>query len=321
MDLVGDTPKPPVTSPPPRLFASEAQRGRQIRVLNTRPPGLRDLYHLLLRTSWTRLFFFAALAYLAINALFGLAYYVVGGVTNARPDSYLAHFFFSVQTFGTIGYGYMYPESTGAQSLVTAEAFASLFINAVVTGLAFAKFARPTARLLWTRSAVVTDREGVPTLMFRVANERRNHVVEATIRAALLRWEVTREGEHVRRVVDLPLVRSSSPTFILTWTVMHSITRESPLYGMTPEALEQQQVEIVLTLTGLDETLGQTIHARTSFLPGEVHFGRRFDDVLATDERGRVLDYARFHDTVPARLTWAAMGVDRPTENPSGPQP
>lgn len=312
---MGETPKPPEPPPQLRLFTSEAQRRRQLRVLNTRPPGLRDLYYGLLRTSWTRLFLLAAVAYLAINALFGLAYSLVGGVTNAAADSYLAHFFFSVQTFGTIGYGYMYPESTAAQSLVTAEAFASLFINAVVTGLAFAKFARPTARVLWTQAAVVSDRDGVPTLMFRVANERRNHVVEATIRAAVVRSEVTREGERFRKVVDLPLVRSSTPTFILTWTVMHQITKDSPLYGLTPESLSLQQCELVLTLTGLDETLGQTIHARMSFVAGEVHFGRRFGDIIASDERGRVLDYARFHDTEPARLTWAAMGVERAVEN------
>ncbi len=304
------------TPPQLRLFASDEQRSRQIRVVNGSPPGLRDLYHVLLRTSWTRVFVVSALAYLAINAGFGLAFYLVGGVANAPRDSYLAHFFFSVETFGTIGYGNMFPETTAAHTLVTAEAFVSLFINAVVTGLAFAKFARPRSRLLWTEKAVVADREGVPTLMFRVANERRNHVVEATIRAAVLRAEVTLEGERVRRVIDLPLVRASTPTFILTWTVMHQITRASPLFGLTPEDLAEQQTEVVLTLTGLDETLGQTINARMSFLPHEIAFGHRFGDVMSTDARGRVLDYALFHDLAPARLTWRQMGVDRPTENP-----
>jgi inward rectifier potassium channel len=305
--------EPTSPSPPPRqirLFASDQERRRQLRVVNARPPGLRDLYHILLRTSWARLFVFAALSYLAINAIFGLAFYLVQGVSNAH--TYADAFFFSVQTFGTIGYGTMSPESTGAHLLVTAEAFGSLFINAVVTGLAFAKFARPTARVLWTKVAVISDREGVPTLMFRVANERLNHVVEATIRAAVIRAEVTKEGETLRRVIDLPLLRSSTPTFILTWTVMHQITKDSPLFGMTPEKLAKGQMEVVLTLTGLDETLGQTINARASFLPSEVLFARRFGDVISTDAVGRVLDYARFHDTVEARLSWEAMGVTQP---------
>jgi inward rectifier potassium channel len=306
----------PTKQPPPpaqiRLFASDAQR--RLRVINVRPPGLRDMYHLLLRASWGRTVVVAALVFLVINALFGLAYWGLGGITNARADSFADHFFFSVHTFGTIGYGSMYPQTTTAEMLVTFESFVSLFLNALVTGLVFAKFARPTARLLWTNKAVVSDREGVPTLMFRVANERRNHVVEATIRAAVVRAEVTREGESLRRVIDLPLVRASSPTFILTWTVMHQITRDSPLYGLSPAQVKQMQSEIVLTLTGLDETLGQTINDRTSFIPEEVVWGARFGDVLSGQGGERVLDYGKFHDVRPATLTWSAMGV---TPDPS----
>jgi inward rectifier potassium channel len=301
-------PTPPQNLPPQiRLFANDTQR--RLRVVNVRPPGLRDMYHLLLRASWGRTFVVAALVFLVINALFGLAYWALGGVTNARADSFADHFFFSVHTFGTIGYGSMYPQTTTAEVLVTFESFVSLFLNALVTGLVFAKFARPTARLLWTKTAVVSDREGIPTLMFRVANERRNHVVEATIRAAVVRAEVTKEGESLRRVVDLPLVRSSSPTFILTWTVMHQITKDSPLYGLTPAQMKKMQSEVVLTLTGLDETLGQTINDRTSFLPDEIVWGARFGDVISTQGSDRVLDYARFHDVRPATLTWSAMGV------------
>jgi inward rectifier potassium channel len=299
--------------PPPqqlRVFADDAQRQRALRVTHARPPGLRDLYHVLLRTSWARVAGFAALVYLAINALFGGVYFLLGGVANAT--SFADHFFFSVHTFGTIGYGSMFPQSAAAEWVVSLESFVSLFMNAVVTGLAFAKFARPTARLLWSNKAVLSDRDGVPTLMFRVANERRNHVVEATIRAAMLRAEVTKEGESVRRVVDLQLVRSSSPAFILTWTVMHQVTKESPLYGMTPQQLVEAQAELVLTLTGLDETLGQVINARTSFLPSEVLFGARFGDVISVDAQGRVIDYSKFHDVQPAALSWPLMGISAP---------
>jgi inward rectifier potassium channel len=298
---------PPAPPPPFRLFSSD--NARRLRVRNARPPGLGDLYHLLLRTSWTRLFLLSGAAFLALNAAFGLAYWLLGGVANAEPGSYVDHFFFSVDTFATIGYGYMYPASREAHWLVTLEAIVSLFSNAVVTGLAFAKFARPRARILWAAKAVISDREGVPTLMFRVANERRNHVVEATMRAAILKAEVTKEGESIRRVVDLPLVRASTPAFILTWTVMHHITKDSPLYGVDAERLEAMQAEIVLTLTGLDETLGQTIHSRTSFLPNEVVYAARFADVISMTPEGRLLDYGKFHETAPATLTKAAMGL------------
>ena len=119
----------------------------------------------------------------------------------------------------------------------------------------------------------------------------------------------------VRRVHDLQLVRNNTPAFILTWTAMHQITRDSPLYGLTPELLKEQQAEIALTLMGLDETIMQTIHSRTSFLPHEVSFGKKYADVIGQAGARRVIDYGRLHDLVPARLTWSLMGVDRPPEN------
>ncbi len=271
------------------------------------------MYHVLLRTTWPRWFGVVALGFLAVNALFGLGYWAIGGVANA-PPTFLAHFFFSVHTFGTIGYGSMYPESVAAELLMTLEAVASLFLNAVVTGLTFAKFARPTSRLLWSKVAVVCDRDGAPTLMFRVANERMNHVVEATLRLAMVRSEVTSEGERVRRVHDLALVRSSSPTFVLTWTAMHQIVPGSPLFGIDFTDPRTAPFELVVTLTGLDDTLGQTIHSRTSYLQAEVIPSARFADIIAppTEPGARgTLDYRKFHDTVPAPLAWERMGVTR----------
>jgi inward rectifier potassium channel len=299
----------PVPPPPPqiRLFATEAERRSQLEVINGSPARLSDLYYVLLRAQWRSVFAFVTVCFLAINAL-----WAVGGVQGA--DGFFDHFFFSVQTFGTIGYGAMYPLSKGAQSLMVLESIFSLLLNAMVTGLVFAKFAKPTARVLWSKSAVVSDREGVPTLMFRMANERLNHVVEATLHAAVVRAERTKEGESIRRVVDLKLVRDNSPTFILTWTAMHLITPDSPLYGLDREGLAKVQAEIVLTLMGLDDTIMQTIHSRTSFLPQEVAFGAKFADVIGIQGTRRLLDYGRLHDLVPAKLTWSLMGVDRPPE-------
>jgi inward rectifier potassium channel len=307
----------PVPVPPPpqvRLFATEAQRRNQIQVINGSRARLSDLYYVLIRAQWRSVFAFVTACYLAINALFGLVYWALGGV-QGTDGGFLDHFFFSVQTFGTIGYGAMYPLTKVAHGLVVIESVCSLLLTAMVTGLVFAKFAKPTARVLWSKSAVVSDREGVPTLMFRMANERLNHVVEATLHAAVVRAERTREGETIRRVIDLTLVRNNSPTFILTWTAMHVIDKSSPLYGLNREGLEKVQAEIVLTLMGLDDTIMQTIHSRTSFLPHEVAFGKKFADVIGVVGTRRLLDYGRLHDVVPARLTWTQMGVDQPPEN------
>ena len=301
----------PLKRPTPiRVFAPEAERRRAVDIIGARSGGFADAYHALIKTSWPRLFLAVALVFLGINAVFGCAYWAVGGIANARSTSFLDHFFFSVHTFGTIGYGSMYPTTTPSELVMTLEALSSLFLTAVMTGLAFAKFARPTARVLWSNVAVVSDREGVPTLMIRMANERRNHVVDASLRLSVLRNEVTREGERVRRFVDLPLVRASSPSFLLTWTVMHQITRDSPLYRATVESLTAESAEMVMTMTGLDEVLSQTVHARHSYIPHEVVFGARYADVIAPRKADgkAVLDFRKFHDTLPAKLTWPEQG-------------
>jgi inward rectifier potassium channel len=313
----------PMAAPAPpriRLFASSAERRRNLRVIGSRSIGASDLYHALLAASWAQVIGLVTVIYLAINALFGLGYLLVGGVSNADPSSFQDHFFFSVHTFGTIGYGSMYPQSRGAELLMTAESLTSLFMNAMVTGLAFARFARPTARVTWSNVACIADREGVPSLIIRVANERLNHVVDATMRVAMIRGERTKEGEHVRRVIDLPLMRSTSPSFILTWVAVHPITKDSPLFGLTPARLLESESEIIVTLTGLDETLGQTIHARTSYLPDEVRYGRRFVDVIGGpsdgSDRRRVVDLTKFHDTLETPLSWELLGVQPGRESP-----
>jgi inward rectifier potassium channel len=304
---------PPQPPAPVRLFASSAERRRNLRVVGAKGWNALDLYHSLLAASWAQVVGLVTVVFLSINALFGLGYWLVGGIANADPTQFRDYFFFSIHTFGTIGYGSMYPQSLGAEVLMTAEALTSLFMNAMVTGMAFARFARPTAKATWSKVACISDREGVPTLIIRVANERLNHIVDATMRLAMIRGEVTKEGERVRRVIDLALARSSSPSFILTWIAMHPITPESPLYGLTEEQFRKTDSEIIVTLTGLDETLGQTIHSRTSYLTTEVRYGARFVDVISnsTDPRDgrRIIDLTKFHDTSPSPLTLERMGV------------
>ncbi len=294
---------------PPRVFASASQRRQSLKIVGSSPVGFRDMYHWLLSISWSVFFALIVVGFLLINAVFGTAFYLVGGVINAH--TFLDAFFFSIHTFGTIGYGSMYPGTYQSESVMAVEAVTSLAVNALVTGLAFAKFARPTARLLWSNVAVVSDRDGVPTLMVRVANERINHIVDATVKMAVLRAEKTLEGEPVRKVIDMALVRATSPSFLLTWSVLHQITKDSPLYGYTPKQLTEMSAEIVLTMTGLDETLSQVIHARHSYIVSELRYETRYADVLGAtaDDGRRILDYSQFHSTVPARLSWEKMGV------------
>jgi inward rectifier potassium channel len=249
--------------------------------------------------AWSHVLAAIAAAYVAINVLFA-ALYLAGGdsIAGARPGSFADAFFFSVQTFATIGYGVMVPKTPFANVVVTVEAFIGLLAVAMATGLMFSKFSRPTARVLFSDRIVVATRSGKPTLMLRMANQRDNDIVEASFRLAVLLPEVSADGERMRRIHDLELVRADTPIFTITFTATHVIDQTSPLAGQTPESLEAQKARFIVTLTGIDGTTGQTIHARHIYEADDVAFDARFVDVLSNGPDGRLLliDYTKFHD-------------------------
>nr|WP_317105504.1 ion channel [Chroococcidiopsis sp. SAG 2025] len=233
--------------------------------------------------------------------MFALAYLLQpGSIANARPGNFWDAFFFSIQTMATIGYGVMNPQTDYANVLVAIESWVGLLGVAMGTGIAFARFSRPTARVVFSQVAVVTAYDGIPTLMFRVANKRRNQIIEAQIRVVLVRDEVNAEGQFMRRLYDLPLVRANNPIFILSWTVMHPIDEYSPFYGATLEDLEAAETMLVVTLTGIDETVSQMIHARHTYIASEMLWHHRFADILFQKSDGqRYIDYNHFHEVMP----------------------
>lgn len=271
-------------------------------VLGNRRHPLGDLYYSLLSAPWVVLFAALAAGYVGVNFAFAVVYAVTGGIEGARPGSLADAFFFSVQTMATIGYGVMHPVTPLANVLVTAEALLGLLGVAMATGVLFAKFARARARISFSAVAVVSVREGVPSLMFRVANARANHVAEATMRVHVVRDEVTREGERVRRWHELDLDRTYSPIFALTWTAIHRITPSSKLWCTSAEALAAQNAEIIVTVVGLDSDLSATIHARHSYVADEIRWGVRLADILVVHDGRRAVDLRRFDEVVPAPL-------------------
>ena len=275
--------------------------GREVVSVGVRLTPVRDAYHSLLVAPWRKFFLLVLLAYVGANLAFALGYLALGdAIEQARPGSFADAFFFSVQTMATIGYGKMAPRGLAANVLVTLEALVGLLGLALVTGLVFAKFSRPTARVIFSRNAVVTRFDGVPSLLVRMANERGNQIAEAQAHVVLLRTETTPEGEEVRRMHDLRLRRSGSAFFAFTWLVVHPITEDSPLFGETQESLREKDVDLVASVTGLDESLGQTVHARHAWAPDEILWNHRFADVLRTLPDGRrVIDFRRFHDVEP----------------------
>ena len=263
----------------------------------------RDPYHLLLTMPWIGFLTLFWATYVVINALFALAYLAQPGcLANAEPGSFADAFFFSVETLATVGYGVIYPKTLYANTVMTIETLFGLVGLAVLTGLAFARFSRPTARIIFSRFAVVQPYDGVPALMFRAVNKRRNQVLEAQMQVSLMRDEVTLEGQQMRRFYDLQLLRNRTPSFMLSWTAIHPIDERSPLYGETIESLMQARATIVVSFSGMDETVSQIIHARHSYAAEEIRWNHRLVDVFHdTPDGHRYIDYNFFHDIVPLK--------------------
>jgi inward rectifier potassium channel len=292
-----------VSRPGEKRRASAFQPGRTVVARGLRRSALSDVYHFLLTSRWWQLLAMLAATYVGVNVLFALAYLALGDVIeHARPGSFADAFFFSVQTMATVGYGNFWPSTIAANLLATAEMIAGGMGLALMTGLVFAKFARPTARVLFSDVAVVRSWEGVPSLVFRMANARSSQIVEAHVSVMLLRNERSSEGDQLRKLHDLRLARSQSALFALTWTAIHPIDDRSPLRGEDAASLAASSASVIVSFSGWDENLSATIHARHIYGADRILFGRRLVDVIQDDPDGeRIIDYTRFHDTEPER--------------------
>ncbi|HWE31196.1 MAG TPA: ion channel [Polyangia bacterium] len=266
---------------------------------NIRRAPLADLYHSLMARSWGRLLGLLAVIYLLANVVFALLYRL-GGDCIAGAHSFRDLFFFSVQTLSTIGYGTMTPQTTWAHVLVTFQAFGGTLFVAIVTGLVFSKFSRPTARVMFSKNVVLIERGGKRLLQFRMANQRANQIVEAQLRVAMARNEIAPDGERMRRFHDLVLQRDRNVIFVLTWTAVHEIDERSPLHGLSLPDMKAQSLQLIGSLIGLDETFSQQVHARHTYVPDDFVFDMRFADIIGTEPDGsRYVDYARFDTLVP----------------------
>lgn len=262
---------------------------------------LTDLYYHLMKGSWLMLMAVLAVAYLLVNLLFASLYMMHSeGIGAAEQGSFMDAFAFSVQTLSTIGYGTLAPRTGMAHTLVTVESMAGLIGTAIATGLVFTKFAQPRAKVLFSRNMLVQRRNGQPVMVFRMGNARGNEIIEASLRVSALVPEVTTEGEHMRRLIDLRLQRSTTPMFTMTWTVIHEIDAESPLFGRDEASLHTDALRFIVSFTGIDATFSQTVHARHIYDHQDVKWGHRFTDIVDNTDDGRLrVDYQRFHDIEP----------------------
>jgi inward rectifier potassium channel len=259
--------------------------------------ALEDLYHYLLTASWPMLIVLITGFFFLANVIFAIGYYWDGGIEGTHSGSLTDMFFFSVQTMATIGYGQMHPVTLFSNILVSFEALFGLLGLAMMTGLTFSKFSRPTARVRFSRYAVIGPRDGKTSLLIRMANMRANRIVEAQIHVVFSRMEVTLEGDTIRRFYELPTTRNRSPLFMLSWTAVHPITEDSPFFAQSRESLAHCSPQLVVSITGLDQTFSQTVHARHAYKIEEIVWGGRMYDVLKTAPDGtQSIDYTHFDD-------------------------
>ena len=247
---------------------------------------------------WPRLFATFAAFFLAFDTIFGFLYYLVPGcIANVNPPGFAGVFFFSVETLATVGYGDMHPQTLYGHGVAMAEIFVGLMSLALITGLMFARFSRPRARFTFTKNMVVRPLDGRTTLMIRAANLRQNVVQDASARLYMLRDEITQEGFRIRRVIDLPLIRAQHPMFVLGWTLTHAIDESSPLHGETAESLRESNPAFVLSMSGSDQSTGQTLTARAEYSDRDIRWNATFRDIFSEAPDGTLrIDYTKFHE-------------------------
>ena len=261
-----------------------------------------DISHRCMTATWPAFIAGAALVFIAFNAVFALFYWIGDQpIANVPGGAYIDYLYFSIETLSTAGYGDMHPQTHYGHFIATVELFTGIFSMSLMTGLIFARFSRPNARLLFADNPVISNHEGKPTLMVRLANERHNIIGNATAKLWLLKNVVTAEGGSFRRFYELPLMRNEHPALALSWTLYHVIDEDSPLYGQTAEDLDATSVSLAVVVSGYDVVAAQTVHARRSYNHAAILFGRSYVDILGTQDDGRLrLDYGRFHDTEEA---------------------
>eukprot|EP01037_Dinobryon_pediforme_P002560 gene2561-2599_t len=220
-------------------------------------------------------------------------------LANVAGGDFLGDFFFSIETSATIGYGDMHPQTTYGHVIASLEGFTAMFQTATLTGLIFARFSRPRARLMFAANPVIGTYDGAPTLMIRLANARHNSISDAAAVLWILVFEYNKEGQRFRRFHRLALTRHENPSFVLSWTLFHPINENSLLYGKTAAELIREDTQFILTVKGVDDTSAQELRARTVYKAADLKWGQHYADILTTDEDGVVtLNYAQFNETV-----------------------
>lgn len=291
-----------------KTFFKFKSRPRQVRIGRRKilTQGLEnnfwtDFYHLSITASWPQFFMGCVALFLFLNVSFAFLYWMGdGAIANTSPNNFLDCFFFSVQTLATVGYGYMYPQTTYGHIITTIELYTGIIVIATNTGLTFARFSRPRSRIVFAKNPVVGIHEGKRCLIIRMANARHNTIVDARGKVWLIKSGRTLEGLSFRKVHSLPLMQSDHPLLTLGWNIFHIIDENSPLFNMSENDKKEIQSGIVVSIHGFDKDAANDTHASKVYSLADVKWEHNYADIITEGEGNLThMDFHRFHEVVP----------------------
>jgi inward rectifier potassium channel len=289
-----------------RLTSISMQSGKvEFLKINAARRDWRDTYHWILSLTWPRFAAFLLLVYCLLNLIFATAY-VIGGpcIGEMTPGSYPQAFFFSVETLATVGYGHMYPATVYGHLVTTLEIIVGMVWVAVITGLIFVRFSRPTARILFSESLVLGNFDGTPALMFRVANLRHTSMVQAEFQLTYSRDQIVQEGDAIRHFYPLKVTPDRMIRFPAALTIRHRIDENSPLYGLTPTDLKEGDAFFLASAVSVETVMAASVQSQKDYSWEDIRFGEKFVDVYRELGGGALeVDYGRLHETEPVPLS------------------
>jgi inward rectifier potassium channel len=268
-------------------------------------PQRVNFFHSLLSMSWRNFYGLIAISYITVNLLFASIYMAIGvenltatdGLTNF--EKFMEAFFFSAQTITTLGYGRVAPVGIPANSIAAVESMLGLLTFALATGMLYGRFSRPNAKIRYSKHGVIAPYQDINGFMLRVVNPRRNHLLEVE---ATLTLSMKRENSSLRDFYLLELERPKVVFFPSMWTIVHPITKLSPLYGLTEAKVLEKDAEFIIMIRAFDESFSQTVYSRSSYKAAEIRWGQKFVYVSRPGKDRLTVDVGRIDETEEAGL-------------------
>lgn len=254
--------------------------------------GIRDVYKYLISINWLLFIIISVLSFLTINLIFSFLYLAVGlngiqGINNSTSDFWNA-FFFSVETFTTIGYGALHPASFAVHIIVVIEAFISIISVAFITGLLYGRFSKPSSKILFSDMILFTDHKNNKAIMFKLVNARKSVLLNAKVKVMLM-IEHQKSDDSMKANHALKLELEAITFFPLTWTVVHSIDESSPLWEVSFDQIIKQNAEVIVLVEAFDETHSQSIFKVKSYAGNQWVNNRKFARSFNSDETGKIV--------------------------------